>query len=450
MESKLRILKKIIIIMIVVICVLSMVYFLIIKKLDQNVNDFANNTPTDTTPIELQKDIQEVKTRDMYYVMKDITKRYFEYIKEYNEDSYYSKIEGTVNYTEEDKKAQYEILYKFLDSQYLKDNKILENDIKNIILKYKNADDFRINKMYYNDIDDNNTMIYADIELLKENKKLSDRVVIARLDRKNGLFGIIPVDVENNQILENRIKTATSEIEKNVYNQYQFKHIDDIQMIEDILVNYKNAVLYNREEGYNLLDKDYREKRFGNYNTFSKYVENNIKEISSLSFTQYLVNDKNGNKEYVCKDKYENLYIFDEKSVMNYTVKLDTYTLDNEKFNEKYNSSNAQYKVMMNVDKVRQMMNARDYRTMFNYLDEKFRTTYFENNVDKFEEYMKKHFSSHYNFEFGDYSKDSGISIQEVTIRDMNEKNSGDISERFYMQLKDGTDFVMSFNVIGK
>ena len=132
MESKLRILKKIIIIMIVVICVLSMVYFLIIKKLDQNVNDFANNTPTDTTPIELQKDIQEVKTRDMYYVMKDITKRYFEYIKEYNEDSYYSKIEGTVNYTEEDKKAQYEILYKFLDSQYLKDNKILENDIKNI------------------------------------------------------------------------------------------------------------------------------------------------------------------------------------------------------------------------------------------------------------------------------------------------------------------------------
>ena len=171
MESKLRILKKIIIIMIVVICVLSMVYFLIIKKLDQNVNDFANNTPTDTTPIELQKDIQEVKTRDMYYVMKDITKRYFEYIKEYNEDSYYSKIEGTVNYTEEDKKAQYEILYKFLDSQYLKDNKILENDIKNIILKYKNADDFRINKMYYNDIDDNNTMIYADIELLKENKK---------------------------------------------------------------------------------------------------------------------------------------------------------------------------------------------------------------------------------------------------------------------------------------
>ncbi len=76
--KKIENIEKIIIIMIVVICVLSMVYFLIIKNLDQNVNDFINNnTPTDTTPIELQKDIQEVKTRDMYYVMKNITKRYF-------------------------------------------------------------------------------------------------------------------------------------------------------------------------------------------------------------------------------------------------------------------------------------------------------------------------------------------------------------------------------------
>ena len=196
--------------------------------------------------------------------------------------------------------------------------------------------------------------------------------------------------------------------------------------------------------------KDYREKRFGDYNTFSKYVENNIKEISSMTFTKYLVNTGDDYKEYVCKDQYENLYIFHEKAVMDCTVTLDTYTLDNDTFNEKYNSSSTQYKVMMNIDKVRQMMNARDYRTMFNYLDETFRTTYFENDEDKFEEYMRYQFSSHYTFEFGEYSDESGVSIQEVTMKDMNENNNGDIGERFYMQLKEGTDFVMSFNVIGK
>ena len=178
-------------------------------------------------------------------------------------------------------------------------------------------------------------------------------------------------------------------------------------------------------------------------------MENNIKEISSLSFTQYLVNDKDGNKEYVCKDKYENLYIFDEKSVMNYTVKLDTYTLDNEKFNEKYNSSNAQYKVMMNVDKVRQMMNARDYRTMFSYLDETFKNTYFENNVDIFEEYMRKHFSSHYSIEYGNLTNDAGVYIQEITLKDMTDE-SKTIERTIYMQLNEGLDFRMSMNVYHK
>ena len=156
---------------------------------------------------------------------------------------------------------------------------------------------------------------------MKENKSIGKKeVIVGRLDRKNGLFGIIPVQLDNDKILQNNLKVSTKEMEKNMYNQYQFKNIDDIQMVDDLLVKYKNAVLYNRKEGYELLDKDYREKRFGDYNTFSKYVENNIKEISSMTFTKYLVNTGDDYKEYVCKDQYENLYIFHEKAVMDCTV----------------------------------------------------------------------------------------------------------------------------------
>lgn len=451
MEKKFKVLKILIIVIFIIICILAICYFLISKKTNNNSKNINNNTPTDTTPIEVQKDIQEVKARDIYYIIKNVSKRYFEYVNEYNTDSYYSKAEGEVQYTEEDKKALYEIIYKLLDDSYIKKNNVTDKEISNILSKYKNADDFDIKKMYYNDEDENNTIFYLDISLMKENKSIGKKeVIVGRLDRKNGLFGIIPVQLDNDKILQNNLKVSTEEIEKNTYNQYQFKNIDDIQMVDDLLVKYKNAVLYNRKEGYELLDKDYREKRFGDYNTFSKYVENNIKEISSMTFTKYLVNTGDDYKEYVCKDQYENLYIFHEKAVMDCTVKLDTYTLDNDTFNEKYNSSSTQYKVMMNIDKVRQMMNARDYRTMFNYLDETFRTTYFENDEDKFEEYMRYQFSSHYTFEFGEYSDESGVSIQEVTMKDMNENNNGDIGERFYMQLNEGTDFVMSFNVIGK
>ena len=46
---------------------------------------------------------------------------------------------------------------------------------------------------------------------------------------------------------KNNLKVSTEEIEKNVYNQYQYKNIDDIQIVDDLLVKYKNAVLYNRK-----------------------------------------------------------------------------------------------------------------------------------------------------------------------------------------------------------
>ena len=160
------------------------------------------------------------------------------------------------------------------------------------------------------------------------------------------------------------------------------------------------------------------------------------------------MNSYDGYKEYVCKDQYENLYIFKDTSVMNFKVELDTYTMENSKFTDTYNSSNTEYKVMMNIDKWIQMINCRDYRSAFNVLDETFRTTNFNNDVDKFEEYMRYSFPDHYKVEYGDYSEETGISIKEITLTDITGKNTDTIEENIYMQLKDGTDFVMSFNLI--
>lgn len=134
---------------------------------------------------------------------------------------------------------------------------------------------------------------------------------------------------------------------------------------------------------------------------------------------------------------------------MKFTIELDTYTLNNDKFTEKYNSSNDQYKVMMNIDKINQMMNARDYRTMFSYLDETFKNTYFENNVDIFESYMRKHFSSHYKVEYGNLTSEAGVYIQEITLKDMTDE-SKTIERTIYMKLNEGLDFRMSMNVYHK
>lgn len=444
--------KKIIFLIVIVIVVLISALVILSKKNSNNgINNNGEIIEQEDADMIITGNMKEVDSRSDYYIIKDIINRYIDYINQYNMDSYYSKAEGEVKVTDEDKKEYMAIINNFYDSEYIKKHNFNTKGIVNDIQVYEGYDSVEIDKMYYQNINEYTYLYMVQVILVKDNK-YSDKnaTILVKLDTQNATFSIIPREGYKNVKVGESVEYSDSNIEKNVYNQYQYKNIDDIQIVDDLLVKYKNAVLYNRKDGYDLLDKDYREKRFENYDTFSKYIENNIKEISSLTFTQYLVNDNQGSKQYVCKDQYENLYIFNEKAVMDCTVMLDTYTLDTDKFKERYNSSNTQYKVMMNIDKVRQMMNARDYSSMFKYLDESFRKTYFENDVDKFEDYMKYHFPSHYKFEYGDYSEDSGISIQDVTMEDMTGKDTTNIGEKFYMQLNEGTDFVMSFNVIGK
>ena len=176
--------------------------------------------PTDTTPIELEEDIHEVAEKGLYYCMKNICGKYYEYINQYNTDTYYSRLEGEITVTPEEKQDTYETICKLLDSKYIKDNSIDDNYIKKMLITYKESDDFEINKMYSQDIDENTTIMWADISLLKEYKKTNNnKVVIAKLDRKNSLFSIIPKEITSQQILQDKINVSTDEIEENTYTK---------------------------------------------------------------------------------------------------------------------------------------------------------------------------------------------------------------------------------------
>ena len=58
-----------------------------------------------------------------------------------------------------------------------------------------------------------------------------------------------------------------------------------------------------------------------------------------------------------------------------YSVILDTYTVDLKDFTDKYNSADVSTKVGMNVEKVIEAINDKDYRYVYNKLDETFRNT---------------------------------------------------------------------------
>lgn len=55
--------------------------------------------------------------------------------------------------------------------------------------------------------------------------------------------------------------------------------------------------------------------------------------------------------QYICVDQTGKYLIFKEKSIMDYEIILDTYTIDLPEFVEQYNSSSEDKKVQFNIQK---------------------------------------------------------------------------------------------------
>ena len=272
---------------------------------------------------------------------------------------------------------------------------------------------------------------------------------IVEVDSANNTFAILPdnyVKDNNYDRIENLINYNVDfdEIVENDYNKFNFVNIDDSTIINDYLSNYKDILVENLEESYNLLSEQYRNERFETYEQYEQYVEENKRNLLSISFTKYKINDKEDGKEYICLDKNNNYYIFKENAIMDYEIYLDDYTIDSTEFKEKYNEANETNKVGLNVEKIIKALNKKDYNYIYKKLDKTFISNNFST-VDNFKVYMEEKYPSVYEVEYYQTKKENQTYIQPIDLieKDTEEK----ISTNIIMQLKEGTDFVMSFEV---
>ena len=91
---------------------------------------------------------------------------------------------------------------------------------------------------------------------------------------------------------------------------------------------YRQEVLYNAELTYNSLDKDYKEKKFENLEEFKTYAKNNIRKHVVMTVDKYQKEQAENYTQYTLLDTKGNYYIFRETAPMQYTLILDTYTID--------------------------------------------------------------------------------------------------------------------------
>lgn len=111
-------------------------------------------------------------------------------------------------------------------------------------------------------------------------------------------------------------------------NEYVPVYVTEEDMVKKYLNDYKNNMLTDVEEAYNSLNKEYREKRFGSLDKYKEYVNNFITMSTySMEVDKYSVSSMSGDKVFNIYDKSGNQYIIREKSIMNYEVYLDEYSV---------------------------------------------------------------------------------------------------------------------------
>lgn len=259
------------------------------------------------------------------------------------------------------------------------------------------------------------------------------------------LISLLIKEIKNKNKYINYYESNNVEIkEKYECNEFEFITVTVEDIITMYFNKYKYALLTDLEQAYNILNKEFREKKFGDFEEYKKYITNNIDGISKSRIEKFQIRKDENSTRYICIDQNGNYYIFNETAVMEFDIILDTYTLDLPDFIQKYNNATEQEKVALNIEKFIQAINCKDYKYAYNCLADSYKNNYFKTQQE-FENYAKQNFYGNYTVEYKEFNPEGDVYTYSVILTDKETGNQ--INKTFIMQLGEGTEFVLSFNV---
>ena len=95
------------------------------------------------------------------------------------------------------------------------------------------------------------------------------------------------------------------------------------------LQDYVYKLLYDREDAYNTLDTKYRNAKFPTFDEFNQYVDTIMSvKLREMKVEKFAITEKSDFKYYDVYDSAENIFIFKETGVMQYTVFFDRFTVE--------------------------------------------------------------------------------------------------------------------------
>lgn len=442
--KKIKIIIPILIIIILIICIILATIF--IKQKNEEELD-KPDLPFDDSeyiiPQEYNSEIKNVAMRSNYYIAKNCVEKYYNY---YTNMFAQTRENG---YTEEMQTRAKEEMYNLLDTTYINEAGITKDNI-NTKLPQISESVVNVTQMYVSEQSERMaTYIVVGTLRNKVNSNISYFTVMVRVDDSNSTFSILPSEYVNEKFKDLRLGDKLNSLEaenikKNNDNVYEFKYPTDEEYVQDLIEQYKEEVLYNSEMVYNRLDNEYREKRFASLEEFKDYEKRNFRNNFVIKATSYKKIEEDGYTRYICMDQKNNYYIFNEKNIMDYSLMLDTYTIDLPDFIDQYNNATEESKAKMNFGKVQEAINNKDYRYIYSKLNVTFRDNKFSN-YEMFENYMNTNFFDNNKMTYTNSEKQG-----EAWLFDSKIKNTNGVEEKginLVIKLNEGTSFEMSFSI---
>ena len=411
-------------------------------------------------------------------ISKEEMNKIYSEVKENNEDvkdekpirtnrvNTYVTVEETIkNYIENTKNQNVELVMSVLNKEYISKNNINSNNLSSSTQQYKNITS------------------YKNIEMYEQNsEKFTAYYIKGQINDQGNVYFEIGVDVNNHTydimpITENeyttKINQSTGErtIEKNENNSIEFKDYDNADIAKMYFDDYLKQMISNPEKAYNILDKQYRETKFENYNEFVQYINANREKLeltykmetldnndfekysdyldfklqhSNLGIKKYSIETYESYVQYTCQDAEGNYYIFSAQYPMDYSVVLDVYTTDTPYFKNMYSRSTDQNKAKLNLEKIQEALNNKDYKYIYSKLNATFKANNFATE-SQFETYMKDNFFDKNQITYNIVEKQGDAWLFNAKLNNANGKEQKGIN--LVVKLNEGTEFEMSFSI---
>lgn len=210
-----------------------------------------------------------------------------------------------------------------LHDKYIVDNNITESNVLNSIDSYPENTTIKVKNMEYVKIKDN--YVYYVKGILIENgyyeKKEIDKdfEIIVLVDYSNMTIALYPVEELNYEKIIDNIKKIN--IKKNNYNAIiKSPLITKEQICITYLSDYLETISSNINDAYELLSENMK-KTYTTVDSFNQYINSNINKITTAA-DKCKLETIDEQRVYSIIDKNGNRYLFNEKTIMNYTVDI--------------------------------------------------------------------------------------------------------------------------------